>query len=137
MLLKYIRLAAANSRNVRTLDDALFIVKRPFTGLTVCCLQTNDYLNAKNTRKNLLPSLKLVNKNQELSVHISAISCGRYGHRLVKLWEQKEYTTEPLRVYRTGGRLPVENWKGKCDENNHRLGIGTVFKSVTCVNFGI
>ena len=37
---------------------------------------------------------------------------GRYGHRLVKLWEQKEYTTKPLQVYRTGGRLPVENWKG-------------------------
>lgn len=37
----------------------------------------------------------------------STSSCwhGRYGHRLVKLWEQKEYTTEPLQVYRTGGRL--------------------------------
>lgn len=32
---------------------------------------------------------------------------GRYGHRLVKLWEQKDYTTKPLQVFRTGGRLPV------------------------------
>lgn len=33
-------------------------------------------------------------------------SSGRYGHKLVKLWEQKEYTIKPLRVFRTGGRLP-------------------------------
>lgn len=32
---------------------------------------------------------------------------GRYGHRLVKLWEQKDYTTKPLQVFRTGGRRPV------------------------------
>jgi len=32
---------------------------------------------------------------------------GRYGGRLVKKWEEKEYTTKPLKVWRTGGRLPT------------------------------
>ena len=45
-------------------------------------------------------------------LHTTTENYGRFGHRLVKLWEEKEYTTKPLKVYRTGGRLPNENWKG-------------------------
>jgi len=40
--------------------------------------------------------------------HCSPLNMGRYGHRLIKLWEQSDYTTEPLKVYRTGGRFPTK-----------------------------
>lgn len=62
---------------------------------------------------------KLLNVNSKICIesvslfHTSLISNGRYGHRLVKMWEQKEYTTKPLKVYRTGGRMPLVTNDGR------------------------
>lgn len=56
-------------------------------------------LRPVSTRANILPITYF---------HTSSYLEGRYGHRLIKLWEQKgKYTTEPLKVWRTGGRLPM------------------------------
>ncbi|XP_039254293.1 large ribosomal subunit protein uL2m-like [Styela clava] len=50
----------------------------------------------------------LSHKIQTENYHLSSCNNGRYGHRLVKLWEQKgKYTAEPIKVWRTGGRLPM------------------------------
>ncbi|XP_076814888.1 large ribosomal subunit protein uL2m-like [Clavelina lepadiformis] len=62
-----------------------------------------------HSQRQFLQKLNIFNSARKF--HSSPFINGRYGHRLVKLWEQPEYTTKPLHVYRTGGRLPVKNWK--------------------------
>nr|CAB3263964.1 39S ribosomal protein L2, mitochondrial [Phallusia mammillata] len=62
-------------------------------------------------RPNQLCALSVTFRAQTVETQSLCTSCnkhGRFGHRLVKLWEQPEYTTKPLPVYRTGGRLPTK-----------------------------
>lgn len=65
---------------------------------------------------------------RDLSLTAQTYKCsGRYGGRLVKKWEQKEYTTKPLKVWRTGGRLPHTTKDGRIVPGrvwNSRIGGG-------------
>ncbi|XP_002128742.4 large ribosomal subunit protein uL2m [Ciona intestinalis] len=67
-------------------------------------------LPCANSKLNLNIFGPPANLSTEKHCHTSAALNGRYGHRLVKLWEQPEYTTKPLKVYRTGGRLPTSRF---------------------------
>lgn len=60
-----------------------------------------------NLRRFTLQCWKSFTNESIRTLTISGPHCGRYGHRLIKIWEQKEYTTDPIRVWRTGGRLPT------------------------------
>lgn len=84
-------------------------------GLTVNLLSHSS--SSAQNRKHFVSNLSCPTKiswfeSHTKQYHTTTNNHGRYGHRLVKLWEQKEYTTEPLKVFRTGGRLPNENSKG-------------------------
>merc|ERR1719277_44776 len=65
---------------------------------------------------------------RELSLTAQDNKCsGRYGGRLVKKWEENGYTTEPLKVWRTGGRLPNTTQDGRIVPGrvwNSRIGGG-------------
>ena len=104
-------------RNACKLEEETFhLINRTFSGWSVISNQSNFVCSrnfSKQKRNNALLSVNKIGSDvQSNSFQTTIQNKGRYGHRLVKLWEQKEYTTEPLKVYRTGGRLPVENWKG-------------------------
>uniref|UniRef100_H2YWL5 Uncharacterized protein n=1 Tax=Ciona savignyi TaxID=51511 RepID=H2YWL5_CIOSA len=88
------------------------------TIVTVSLNVTNVLRNLSTTStscNSVLQTKKLLHKLQSRFCpknyfYTSSIKNGRYGHRLVKLWEQPEYTTKPLKVYRTGGRLPTSRF---------------------------
>ena len=69
--------------------------------------------SSKNIFDNVLCSASVNFQKKDLSTtsNLSKIS-GRYGHKLVKLWEEPEYTIKPLKVWRTAGRLPNKNTEG-------------------------
>ena len=125
MLPKVFNKVLALPRNVHNAEDSLSIVKRTFASVPAI-LSNHDRSSSmeKELENALLKSCQVIGQNQINFIHTSMQIKGRYGHRLIKLWEQKEYTTDPLKVYRTGGRLPVENWKG--------TGIVLKLKSLIC-----
>jgi len=62
-----------------------------------------------NLTKEAAPLTCMLMTSNNFSTTSSLKKCsGRYGQKLVKLWEQPKYTTKPLKVWRTGGRLPHE-----------------------------
>ena len=69
--------------------------------------------STKNIFDNVLYSATVNFQNKDFSTtsNLNKIS-GRYGHKLVKLWEEPEYTIKPLKVWRTSGRLPNINTEG-------------------------
>ena len=102
-------------QRVESMEGLFLLSTRCYNQISTCqsfSIPLSRTLSRHLTHNSLLQSeAKCINISSK-NIHSTASTNGRYGHRLVKLWEQKKYTTEPLKVYRTGGRLPVENWKG-------------------------